>query len=418
MWTAFATILLLAVCAFVRLEDGSQALRFTTADLFFETDLLGLGMQRMFIPLIGLFILGSTGPFQRLVTPETAAQKDRTWLLIGLALILILELMSTVWLNAEIDIAVTNGLAIVLICSLFGGWRWGVGTSLATVIFYVLSAIFAERPFDDMGHAAELIRITVFEIALLVMVWGSFVLGLWRPVPFYQLKPHHLFIIGAMFEWFSSVLAFFVFGTGFTLIDELPGTIITGLVLMLFGFLVQQANGRTAAKRLAAAEGAQTQAELKALRAQINPHFLFNALSTIKYHARTEPETAYELLDDLSEVFHTALRSEPFVRLEDELDMVKAYLAIEQARLRERLTVEFEIDQAVDLDAQIPALVLQPLVENAVIHGIAPKASGGTIRIKAVQNGSAYDVMIEDDGVGFDPADCRPDQSPSHHLLS
>ncbi|MEM9775742.1 MAG: histidine kinase [Chloroflexota bacterium] len=407
-WTAGATILLFIVCVFIRLEDGANAWTFSQEDFFFETELLGLGMQRMFIPLIGLFFLSSRGPFQRVVTPETAQPNDGRWVMWGLGVILFLELMATVWLNEDIDISVTNGLAIVLFCSLIGGWRWGLGSSLATVVFYTVSAYFAERPFDDFAHMGELIVLTIFEISLLVMVWGSVILGLWRPVPIYQLKPQHWFLIGAAFEWLSALLTFFVHGTGFSMIDEIPGTIITGLVMMLFGFLVQQANGRTAEKRLVAAEGAQSQAELKALRAQINPHFLFNALSTIKYHARTSPETAYDLLDDLSDVFHTALRSEPFVTLEEELDTVKAYLAIEQARLRERLTVKFDIDEAVDLNMQVPALVLQPLVENSVIHGIALKASGGTITIRANQNGAVSEIEIEDDGIGFDTNNPQP----------
>ena len=408
-WTAGITILLLIVCAYIRLDDGSQGLTFSfEEDAFFETELLGLAMERMFIPLIGLFLLSLTGPFQRLVTPENPHPTDKKWLLSGLGVVLFLELVATVWLNEEIDIAVTNGLVIVLICGLLGGWRWGLGMSLATVVFYICSALFIESPFDDSISMFETVSVTILEITLLVMVWGSVVVGLWRPIPIYRLKPHHLFFIGAGFEWISSILVFWVYGFGYALVDELPGTIITGLALMLFGFLMQQANGRTAEKRIVAAEGAQTQAELKALRAQINPHFLFNALSTIKYHARTSPETAYELLDDLSDVFHTALRSDPFVTLEEELDTVKAYLAIEQARLRERLTINFEIDDGVDLNLQVPALILQPLVENSVIHGIAPKASGGTLKIKAIENGPDYQIVIEDDGVGFDPTDNQP----------
>ena len=97
--------------------------------------------------------------------------------------------------------------------------------------------------------------------------------------------------------------------------------------------------------------------------------------------------------------------------LEEELDTVKAYLAIEQARLRERLTVNYEIDDGIDLNLKVPALVLQPLVENSVIHGIVPKASGGTIMLKVIPNGSACQIMIADDGVGFDPTDNRPKRS-------
>jgi len=181
-----------------------------------------------------------------------------------------------------------------------------------------------------------------------------------------------------------------------------PAALITGVALMILGLLVRQAQGRAAEKRLVLTEHARTQAELKALRAQINPHFLFNALSTIRYHARTNPDIAYDLLDDLSDIFHSALRSDPFVSLENELETAKSYLAIEQARLRERLTVVWQIDTAVDYQHPVPALIVQPLVENAVVHGIAPQSEGGSITIE-VQNDIEFClIQIKDDGAGFD----------------
>jgi len=216
-----------------------------------------------------------------------------------------------------------------------------------------------------------------------------------------------LFIIGALFEWFPAWLNYFVTGNAELVLEHLPVALITGFVLMVVGLLARQAQARTAEKHLVSSEHARMQAELKALRTQINPHFLFNALSTIRYHARTEPDTAYDLLDDLSDMFHGVLKADAFVSIEEELDMVKAYLAIEKARLRERLSVIWQIDDTIDLHHPIPTLIVQPLVENAVVHGIGPRPQGGVVTITVQSVANAYQVCVADDGLGFDVGDLQ-----------
>ena len=126
---------------------------------------------------------------------------------------------------------------------------------------------------------------------------------------------------------------------------------------------------------------AQAQARLEALQARIRPHFLFNAMNTIAALIRSQPERAEEAVEDLSDLFRFSL-ADPgrLVTLEEELDTARRYLHMEQLRLRERLRVEWALD-ALPLQAQLPALVLQPLLENAIYHGIEPLAGGGVIRI-------------------------------------
>ncbi|MCF8011026.1 MAG: sensor histidine kinase [Clostridiales bacterium] len=142
-------------------------------------------------------------------------------------------------------------------------------------------------------------------------------------------------------------------------------------------------------------------AKIKALQAQINPHFLFNALNTIVSLIRTQPETARKLLIELGEFFNNNLKyGEDFVSMEKELDHVKSYLAIEMARFGERINVEFDVDDKC-LDTKVPALLLQPLVENAIKHGILPRKKGGTVVIKAKMIRKNVVVEIEDDGVGM-----------------
>jgi two-component system, LytTR family, sensor kinase len=124
------------------------------------------------------------------------------------------------------------------------------------------------------------------------------------------------------------------------------------------------------------------QAELRALRAQINPHFLFNALTTIGYLIQTVPDRALETLMRLTALLRGVLRSEgEYTTLGRELDLVEAYLEIERARFDERLRVQIDVPQNLR-DTRIPILVLQPVVENAVKHGVAPRRLGGQVTVR------------------------------------
>ena len=125
------------------------------------------------------------------------------------------------------------------------------------------------------------------------------------------------------------------------------------------------------------------EAQLRALRAQINPHFLFNALTTIGYLINTAPEKAFDTLMKLTRLLRGSLRSSgEFSTLGEEIDLIKSYLEIEKARFEERLEVEIEVPPDLD-NLRLPALILQPLVENAVKHGISKKKNGGKIVITA-----------------------------------
>lgn len=145
-----------------------------------------------------------------------------------------------------------------------------------------------------------------------------------------------------------------------------------------------------------------TVAELKALRAQINPHFLFNALTTLAEMARGQPATERTILN-LARVFRYALDAtqHDIVPLRDEIDAVRAYLEIEAERFEEQLRFEIAVPEDV-YDTPIPPMLLQPLVENAVKHGVSPRVSGGIVRVAAVRDGGHLRLTVQDDGVGFD----------------
>ncbi len=145
-------------------------------------------------------------------------------------------------------------------------------------------------------------------------------------------------------------------------------------------------------------------AELDALRAQINPHFLFNTLNTIANRIRTDPEDARQLLVRLADFFRHALRQRgQFAGFSQEYAFIRTYVTLEQARFGDRLNVEYDIDPAV-LGVEIPVLVVQPLVENAIKHGASSNVERTTVRLRARVNPLArtVQVLVRDDGVGMD----------------
>jgi len=148
-----------------------------------------------------------------------------------------------------------------------------------------------------------------------------------------------------------------------------------------------------------------TEAELRALRAQINPHFLFNALTTVGYLIQTAPPRALSTLLKLTGVLRAVLRQSHVdcVTLEEELTLVRAYLEIETARFEERLVVQYEIADHLG-HVPVPSFILQPLVENAVKHGIAPLRQGGTIVVRANHIDGSLVLDVVDSGAGFTSA--------------
>jgi signal transduction histidine kinase len=137
-------------------------------------------------------------------------------------------------------------------------------------------------------------------------------------------------------------------------------------------------------------------AELKALRAQLNPHFLFNSLNSISALTTQDPARAREMCVLLSDFLRKSLRlgERPSVRLSEELDLLRNYLAIEQIRFGARLAVAWEVTPEAE-QAEVPTLLLQPLVENAIKHGIAQLPEGGTIRLRAALAEGRVELRVE-----------------------
>jgi len=157
-------------------------------------------------------------------------------------------------------------------------------------------------------------------------------------------------------------------------------------------------------KKLEEQERLLAEARLGALTSQINPHFLFNTLNSVSSLIRTDPNQARVMVVRLSKVLRRLLRKhENFNSLRDELSFIDDYLAIEVVRFGDKL--RFEKDVAEDtLDMLVPSMLLQPLVENSIKHGLSSKVEGGTIRIRTYRTAARLHLMVEDDGVGIPEA--------------
>jgi len=154
---------------------------------------------------------------------------------------------------------------------------------------------------------------------------------------------------------------------------------------------------------LAGSRTALMEAELRALRAQISPHFIYNSLAAIASFVRTDPERARELLLEFADFTRYSFRQHgEFTTLAEELRSIERYLVLEKARFGDRLHVITRIAPEV-LSVRLPFLSIQPLIENAVRHGLEPQSGAGTVTIVALDDGPQCVITIEDDGVGADP---------------
>jgi hypothetical protein len=205
---------------------------------------------------------------------------------------------------------------------------------------------------------------------------------------------------------------------GLTLADvmqrEADGLAIAAVTAALFGILgtwhfhdearVQEARAEAEAERLRRVEqeALATRTQLALLQAQIEPHFLFNTLSNVIGLVDTDAAAARQMLIDLTALLRTSLARtrRPVVTLGEELELLRAYLGIMAVRMGARLDWRIDAPAGV-LDAELPPLLVQPLVENAIRHGLEPKPGGGRLLIRCRRDGSLLEVEVSDDGLGI-----------------
>ncbi|MEM7114319.1 MAG: histidine kinase [Chloroflexota bacterium] len=432
--TAVAILWVLFIRAGSNFTLSTESLREFSLNPYF----FGLAVQEILIPVGLVYLLSRTNLFRQAVTNKLtdADSLKLLLLLVGTQLLAFIFRFGLISFTRE---EATFGFFVVIVAGIVGGWRAGaiVGTVAMFGIGFVDYTIFSGDTTFLVNEYVE--YYVVKSMGAVSAVWvGVFAGGAAEWLRKRRFEPLFVVLIGALSE-----IGVFLFiftsseWSGFYVERIVPITIITGLGMLAFALIVRsvqdEENRRLAeAARLELAETnltltqtqlALTQAELRALHAQINPHFFFNSLNTIRYFVRTNPQTARELLVNLSEIFQRALSAGEYVPLRDEISHVEAYLALEKARLDERLQIVWTNLANQYLDYPIPTLVLQPLVENAVTHGVAPLAEGGILHIAITRVGEDLLVQVEDNGPGFDVeawrervANGQPSPAPNPHL--
>ncbi|PSR00533.1 MAG: sensor histidine kinase [Bacteroidetes bacterium SW_7_64_58] len=202
-------------------------------------------------------------------------------------------------------------------------------------------------------------------------------------------------------------------GTAETLVSRYPWLLVTHATLYIIQFAIYHLVRNVQRLRLKEQQATELLAtareqELAALKAQVNPHFLFNTLNSISATLKRDPEQAREMIAKLSGMMRYALdgSDRDHVPLRDEIDFTRRYLGLERHRFSDRLEASVAVDADEDaLDTPVPPMVLQPLVENALRHGIAPSEEGGTVTVEVTAENDRLDVRVEDTGVGPDGED-------------
>lgn len=364
----------------------------------------GVAFQDSVPALALLIVIAATRVFQRWVL-GTGGSTDRTLLF---SMFVGAELLYLLYRESFVDGGLPYALLIVAVAGLYGGWRFGLSLGLISTLVRGLIHIFFEITEYSPNLFADVQFWDIFEwfylssIPTIAPIWVGFVAGhAGKLMGTRRYMPLWLILLSIYLHFFPSFFTFLVWDDPYQ-IEIFPAVLtIFGLSIAAFGLLTSNIRGTAAQRQAETARLQLSQAELRALRAQINPHFLFNSLNTIRYFVRTDPEVARRLLLDLSEVFQVALKAGDFVTLEDEIDFTKSYLALEQARLGERLAVHWFVQSDDLLDESIPTLLLQPIVENGIVHGIAPKMDGGRIEIMVTRGVDQVVLQVIDDGVGM-----------------
>lgn len=216
-----------------------------------------------------------------------------------------------------------------------------------------------------------------------------------------------------MISSFIAEMVYFIC-TGTYLIKMFETALLIFAVVQYYLLVSYNINNYRMARKANELEMELTQSKIKLIISQIQPHFLYNAISTIRVLCTRNPEEAKKALDYFAKFLRAnmdSLGTEGCVPFTKELDHVKSYLYIEKLRFGELLNIEYDIQT---LDFQCPPLTLQTMAENAVKHGLLAKKEGGTLKISTKETEYCYEIIIEDDGVGFDMTKPIEDNSRSH----
>ena len=295
------------------------------------------------------------------------------WTLLGLIFTLSMFAMSG-WMGS-------------LLLSLSQWWSWGL---MAPLIF----AIDRRLPFTDKQLARRVFAFLLISPLLTVVYVYLFAVAraVLHVVPwsYIQVSKHFAQQELGWFLW-SGLIYWMIVGA-----------------LQAFRYYERYLSSELRLERL---ERKFSEARLNALRMQLDPHFLFNALNTISSHVECDPKLTRRMIEHLGDLLRKSLETQDRqeVPLNEEIEALNHYLAIQKIRFGEKLRIEMQIEPELRF-AAVPSLILQPLVENAIRHGISHRASGGSVIVSARKIHDQIEIRVQDDGVGLRPG-WRPEFS-------
>jgi two-component system LytT family sensor kinase len=353
-------------------------------------------------------ILARSNTFKSMLMRESRTMNQRVMLALWLSIVFGAGVAIRVWGRPDYYPA-DLGLEGSLLAGIIGGYVTGL-----------ISGILISLP--AMFHGGELMTMPLLAgVGVLGGLLRDFAPDpeeIWRFSPFFDLNIYRFFKESKDYRRTAFHL---VFLAGILVAEWLrhismprpaappePNTLstIATYVATLFAVTIPLKiwNSTRNEKKLEEQERLLAEARLAALTSQINPHFLFNTLNSVSSLIRTDPDQARVMVVKLSKVLRRLLRkSENFSPLSDELNFIEDYLSIEVVRFGDKL--RFEKDVSSDtLDLLVPSMLLQPLVENSIKHGLSSKVEGGTIRIHTRRAESKLHLVVEDDGIGIPEA--------------
>lgn len=320
---------------------------------------------------------------------------------------------STVRVLTRTYLAVDMSLEGSMLAGIVGGYVSGLLTGVITSLPAMFAGEYLAMPlYAAVGVLGGLLRDLAPKEDEIWRFSPFFDLSLYRliryPAEHRRTLYHVTIILAILVAELLRSLATGLFGKRylFTLYTDHSGWMVVGIFLStIFAVSIPLKiwNSARNERLLESKERLLVQARLAALSSQINPHFLFNTLNTVSSLIRTNPERARLVVYKLSSILRRLLRkTDNFAPLREELAFIDDYLSIEMVRFGEKLRFVKEVEPGA-LDCLIPAMLLQPLVENSIRHGLASKVDGGTIRLAAARSGDGRIILtVEDDGVGIE----------------
>ncbi|MBI3682959.1 MAG: histidine kinase [Acidobacteria bacterium] len=309
--------------------------------------------------------------------------------------------------------AVDLGLEGSLLCGLLGGYVTGLLSGVLISIPAMINGELLTMPlYASLGVMGGLLRDLAPAKEDVWRFSPFFDLSIWRILrrkDYWHSLFHLSFLCSVLFAEFLRVNLSRLFGERYLHVlypswpDPHPAAVLCAYAATLFSVTLPLKvwNNTRNERKLEAQQALLSEARLAALTRQINPHFLFNTLNSVSTLIRINPEQARAMVHKLSNILRRLLRKqESLSPLRDELAFIEDYLSIEMVRFGSNLRVEKEIDPAT-LDFLVPSMVLQPLVENSIKHGLSSKVEGGSIRIQSQTQGGRLLLVVQDDGVGI-----------------